>query len=207
MADKKISALTAATTPLAGTEVLPIVQSGTTNKVSVADLTAGRDTSVAKLTATDNIVIATAGKGVDFSATTNVAGMTSELFSDYEEGTWTPVIEGTTTAGTGTYTVQSGRYTKIGNRVFFDCNVVWSAHTGTGNMYLAGFPFVPALVFRAIPAVTWDITQTGGKAPCIVFGSGSFLKANIAEYGNSGAYANIAMDTSGQILVNGSYEI
>lgn len=42
MADKKISALTAATTPLAGTEVLPIVQSGSTVKVSVANLTAGR---------------------------------------------------------------------------------------------------------------------------------------------------------------------
>jgi hypothetical protein len=42
MADLKISALTGATTPLAGTEVLPIVQSGTTVKVSVANLTAGR---------------------------------------------------------------------------------------------------------------------------------------------------------------------
>lgn len=42
MADTKISALTASTTPLAGTEVLPIVQSGTTVKVSVANLTAGR---------------------------------------------------------------------------------------------------------------------------------------------------------------------
>jgi len=42
MADTKISALTGATTPLAGTEVLPIVQSGTTVKVSVANLTAGR---------------------------------------------------------------------------------------------------------------------------------------------------------------------
>jgi len=42
MADTKISALTASTTPLAGTEVLPIVQSSTTKKVSVANLTAGR---------------------------------------------------------------------------------------------------------------------------------------------------------------------
>ena len=42
MADKKISALTGAATPLAGTEVLPVVQSGATVKVSVADLTAGR---------------------------------------------------------------------------------------------------------------------------------------------------------------------
>lgn len=45
MADKKISALPAASTPLAGTEVLPIVQSGATDQVSVANLTAGRDVS------------------------------------------------------------------------------------------------------------------------------------------------------------------
>jgi hypothetical protein len=42
MADVKISALPASTTPLAGTEVLPIVQSSTTKQVSVANLTAGR---------------------------------------------------------------------------------------------------------------------------------------------------------------------
>jgi hypothetical protein len=38
MANLKISALTSATTPLAGTEVLPIVQSGTTVKVANNDL-------------------------------------------------------------------------------------------------------------------------------------------------------------------------
>jgi len=46
MADKKISALTSATTPLAGTEVLPIVQGGSTVKVPVSDLTAGRNVAV-----------------------------------------------------------------------------------------------------------------------------------------------------------------
>jgi hypothetical protein len=52
MADTKISALPAATTPLAGTEVLPIVQSGATDKVSVADLTAGRDIATKQITST-----------------------------------------------------------------------------------------------------------------------------------------------------------
>lgn len=42
MADLKISALPASTTPLAGTEVLPIVQSSTTKQVSVTNLTSGR---------------------------------------------------------------------------------------------------------------------------------------------------------------------
>jgi hypothetical protein len=51
MADTKISALPAATTPLAGTEVLPVVQGGTTDQVSVANLTAGRDVSTKNITA------------------------------------------------------------------------------------------------------------------------------------------------------------
>lgn len=49
MADLKISQLTGATTPLAGTEVLPIVQSSSTKKVSVADLTAGRTVAMTQL--------------------------------------------------------------------------------------------------------------------------------------------------------------
>ena len=55
MADTKISALPASTTPLAGTEVLPIVQSTTTKKVSVADLTAGRAVGVGSLTSTGTV--------------------------------------------------------------------------------------------------------------------------------------------------------
>ena len=49
MANVKISNLTAATTPVAGTEVLPIVQSGATVKVSIANLTAGRSVSATGL--------------------------------------------------------------------------------------------------------------------------------------------------------------
>jgi hypothetical protein len=65
MADKKISALTASTTPLAGTEVLPIVQGSATVKVSVANLTAGRAVSASSLTAsTDNVIIGTTAKGI-----------------------------------------------------------------------------------------------------------------------------------------------
>jgi hypothetical protein len=56
MADAKISALTAASTPLAGTEVLPIVQSGTTKKVSVANLTAGRAVSASNVTVSTGAV-------------------------------------------------------------------------------------------------------------------------------------------------------
>ena len=67
MADKTISALTSASTPLAGTEVLPIVQGGTTVKVAVSDLTAARAVATAALSATGIILTTDA---TDASSTT-----------------------------------------------------------------------------------------------------------------------------------------
>ena len=60
---------------------------------------------------------------------------------DYEEGTWTPTLEGTTSAGTTTYTGQSGDYTKIGNTVTIGFYISFTAATGTGEMKLGGLPF------------------------------------------------------------------
>lgn len=71
MADKKISQLSGASTPLAGTEVLPIVQSGSTVKVSAADITAGR--AVSALTYTSTVAIGTAPLTV--TSTTEVANL------------------------------------------------------------------------------------------------------------------------------------
>ena len=60
----------------------------------------------------------------------------------YEEGTFTPTVQGGVTLGTGTYSTQQGRYTRIGNKVFFDITVGVSAHNGTGQLQIAGLPFV-----------------------------------------------------------------
>lgn len=73
MADKKISALTGASTPLAGTEVLPIVQSGTTVKVSVANLTAGRAMSASSV----NISGLTASTALALDASKEVVSVTN----------------------------------------------------------------------------------------------------------------------------------
>lgn len=73
MADKKISALTSASTPLAGTEVLPIVQSSTTVKVSVANLTAGRAVSMASATISGDLIVDTNTLLVD--STNNYVGI------------------------------------------------------------------------------------------------------------------------------------
>ena len=65
MADSKISALPASTTPLAGTEVLPIVQSSTTKQVSVANLTAGRSFEALGVTLTSTDAGASAAPLLD----------------------------------------------------------------------------------------------------------------------------------------------
>ena len=206
MSNTKISALTSATTPLAGTETLPIVQSSTTKQVSVANLTAGRDVtglsfaggnvkiSGNTVTTTDtngnltinpngsgytiivsatngtitqwgdttsrtyylksanvggfdndtlinesdsgvgqfqwknsgatlwtmnytgNLTPAGAAKGINFTANTPQAGMTSQLLNWYEEGTWTPAQGGGLTV-VGAFS-STGRYTRNGRQVF-----------------------------------------------------------------------------------------
>jgi hypothetical protein len=139
MADTKISALPASTTPLAGTEVLPIVQGGATKQVSVANLTTGRAISATELTLTTGNLIVSTGKGIDFSATPGTG--TSELLSDYEEGTWTPVIRGSGSAGTESGS-KDATYTKIGNRVMARLSLIAYTLTGaTGNITLTGLPF------------------------------------------------------------------
>lgn len=83
MADVKISALPLASTPLAGTEVLPIVQSATTDQVSVANLTAGRAVSAASLTLTTPLTVANGGTGTAtaFTAGSVVFAGTSGVYS------------------------------------------------------------------------------------------------------------------------------
>jgi hypothetical protein len=207
MADLKISALPASTTPLAGTEVLPIVQSGVTRQVSVANLTAGRAISATAVTAsTGNFIVGTSGQGVDFSATPGTG--TSELFSDYEEGTFTPTISGSSSAGTGTYSTQLGYYTKIGNLVYVTATIVWSAHTGTGNMRLSGLPFTVLNVTSLEPPLSLqvsDVTLTALNVAQATFRRNATY-AEVLQYPvGGGAVTDVPIDTAATIRYAGSF--
>ena len=86
-----------------------------------------------------------AGSGIDFSATAGTG--TSELFDDYEEGVWTPLIS---QDGDGavpfTSVTQSGAYTKVGNLVTVTCLYEYSGIGLVGNnfAYMGGLPFTAA---------------------------------------------------------------
>lgn len=171
MADKKISALPAASTPLSGTEVLPLVQGGITEQVSVANLTAGRAISATQLTlTTDNLVVGSAAKGVDFSANANAAGMTSELLDWYEEGGWTPAF--TSTGATITQSFSGGVYTRVGRLITASLYVVVASVTGTttNNLTIAGLPFasIAATEFGFSAAI--GVHQFSGITPSMFMG-------------------------------------
>ena len=141
MANSKISALTSATTPLAGTEVLPIVQSGTTKQVSVANLTAGRSVSMADATlSTGNLTPSTAAKGINFTANTPAAGMTSQLLNWYEEGIWTPSTAFATFVGAAS---SSGTYTRVGRQVTVNGTLTGatSVTVGASGILTTSLPF------------------------------------------------------------------
>jgi hypothetical protein len=102
MADLKISQLPAATVPLAGTEVLPIVQSGATKQVSVDNLTTGKAVSATSLTATT--VTATTVNGTTFDTNIAAAGVTLAGTTLAADGTDTNISITLTPKGSGVVT-------------------------------------------------------------------------------------------------------
>ena len=264
MANTKISALTSATTPLAGTETLPIVQSSATTKVTVANLTAGRAVlgasfksntwvqgqaprqnpntsgtavdyalvsgdnigSIALYTgqsnvpaintswmqvrnqadfsltynlaiqpsggqvvigtmtsptattqlgvAVGNIQMMTAAKGINFTANTPAAGMTSQLLNWYEEGTWTP-NQGAGLTVVGAFS-STGRYTRIGRQVSISGTV-----TGATSVAVTAAGVITSnLPFTVVTAGHGDATNVAINASATVICTGTSVTSAAA---------------------------
>ena len=152
---------------------------------------------VGKIKVSDNIVIGTSGKGIDFSITSHPAGMTSELLADYEEGTFTPAISCDTPGNLAiTYGEQYGYYTKVGRLVtvnFFVSTSTFTHTTASGNFQLTGLPFTASnatqnlalggMIFSGITKIGYTQFQPGigfGRSYAVVGASGSAV-----------AYANL----------------
>jgi len=166
------------------TGVLPVVNggtgvttsTGTGNTVLSATPTLSGDVNLS----TGNLVIGTAGKGIDFSADPSAAGMTSELLADYEEGTWTPVI--TASAGTLTsYSIISAVYTKVGRLVVATTRfTITNAGTGTGNLIVT-LPFTAGTQDSTGATFESVIAGDAGRA-WVSAGSASM---SVAKYNNT----------------------
>lgn len=88
---------------------------------------------------TEKIRVLSSG-GITFNGDTAA----TNALDDYEEGTFTPTLNGTSSDPTITYNSggQQGHYTKVGNLVSFQIRVHTSAYSGgSGNLYISGLPF------------------------------------------------------------------
>ena len=136
--------------------------------------------------------------GVQFGTT----GAAAQNLDDYEEGTWTPVLVGSTTAGTATFvTGPTGTYTIIGNQVtvYFDWNI--SAHTGTGALRITGLPFALGSGVGVGAIMDGNYTYSAGRTKLVPYVvSSSILR--IYQTGDGLGYTENVLDTSHQI--NGS---
>ena len=81
------------------------------------------------------------GNGIDFSATSGTG--TSELFDDYEEGTFVPDWKGGSALGTTSYGSHNiGAYTKIGNLVTVTGKSdITGTSGGSGFWFIGNMPF------------------------------------------------------------------
>ena len=147
--------------------------------------------------------------GVVFGDAGGSGTSTSNTLDSYEEGTWTPIISGASVAGAGTYTIQSGKYVIVGQMVYVSARLGWSAHTGSGNMILAGLPYTAnieyanlGVVFRDGLTVSSGHTVNAGVVPNTNY-------ANILEISTGTDNAStIALDTAvADLAISGWYQI
>jgi len=105
----------------------------------------GASVGTGDLTITDGNVVMANDHGIDFSANSNNAGMTSELLNDYETGTWSPQVyyQNGTDQTNSTNVTQVGIYTKVGNVVYASGVLQWTI-TGSpanDNIGIKNLPF------------------------------------------------------------------
>ena len=183
-------------------------------KFVAGDVTAGTFTfSSAKsekvrITNTGYMRMASGTGGIQFNGDTAAAN----ALDDYEDGTFAPTIEGSTAAGSGTYANRVGTYTKIGNSVFFRVYVIWSGHTGTGDLELSGLPFVSNSTsgrFSAVNigsvfevALTANHVLLGGYIPTnssrVIFVQGPV---------GGGVASSVPFDAAGNLIFSGHYTV
>ena len=128
-----------------------------------------------------NAVMAS-GKGIDFSANTNLAGMTSELLDDYEEGTFTP----TAVSSAGTITTigaVAGNYTKIGRVVNVHFRITITTNgTGAGAVNVT-LPFTCSTATGTAIASGRDVAISGKMLQGTLGPSSNVV--GVVEYDNS----------------------
>ena len=187
-------------------------------------LPSSADGTITTYNSSGNIVPA-AGKGIDYSAQTasGIAGVsvTSEIFVHYEEGTFTPFLSAASSAPSVSYGAErGGRYTRIGNMVFYSLGLNIASYSGgSGDAYIGGFPYIGAgtpgwdgvHVFRDSAAIGLNSrtnTMGGWIGDTALAGYPVLYIQSMSSTSNFSASAVQASSmTTGRLTVHGQYHI
>ena len=158
-----------------------------------------------------DLVIGTAGHGIDFSATSDGAGTdSSELLDDYEEGTFTPTLGAHSSNGTHSYTTQVGNYTKVGNVVHIwlkmTINTLNTSGTISGNLEILGLPYTSANTTGQMYMGTFlpsGLDMDSGAGPVVMMGINQ-ARLSLAEAVDDAGYG---MFTSADVASGDSFYI
>lgn len=146
-------------------------------QVVIGTMTTPLATTVLGLTG-GNLEFSTAAKGVNFTANTPAAGMTSQLLNWYEEGTWTPSDQ----SGAGlVFTSASGYYTRIGRTVTVVFTLVYPATASASAARIGGLPFTSANTNNGFNVGTFNTNNSGQNIqPSIVANATNFAALLVA---------------------------
>lgn len=144
----------------------------------------------------------------DASAQRTTLGLGTAALTTYATGTFSPVVQGSSSAGSATYATDSqvGIYTKVGNICHFTIFVSVTAHTGTGNLEISGLPFTTKNTTNALqvfPALETNYSLTAGNS-IRAFVNPNSTKIEFRQT-SGGTTATVALDTSFTMTISGSY--
>jgi len=179
-----------------GSSIIVGYNSSLSSKFSVRD--DGYTTIGAGMNVQGNITVAT-GAGIDFSGNANASGMTSELLDDYEEGTWTPIINDAS-YGDITTTTNHATYTKIGNLVYLDFYLTRNdSASATSTMYITNLPFGTLPVSARLCGHAWWDNASSDWRTFIYLGASS-TSAYVLVPGNSSTYLTTNLFENGRYV-------
>jgi hypothetical protein len=136
-------------------------------------------------------------------------------FTAENVGTFTPVFAGTGTAGTWTYSVQTGFYSRIGNRVLFNLNVAAATRPGvpTGNATITGLPFTSNATANNNQPCSLEVsglTLSGTNTMLMARVAASQTRIDLTELlgtapGTAGFLAATGLTATAQVEISGQY--
>ena len=160
---------------------------------------ASSTTEALRITNDRYVRLASGSGGIQFNGDTAAVN----ALDDYEEGTWTPALNWNNV----TYTLQQGKYTRIGNRVFFNINLVWSANDAS-NVTSISLPFAST---SANERATISVQDKGIPGNFQYPVADIFANTVFVRYVNtSGAYITnygVVANDAGRIAITGNYAV